>query len=141
MQDIFVCQRTPWPILGFKQDSPRLKANQIMPLACRDINTNAVRIRSTHPLANYITLVVIKIFFQRAFDNNHGFRTIPMSMNRHNRPGLQRIQHPLAMVTLTVTQVKTLTQPRVSLAFSDMESNSSVLTIIRICCISILGWL
>ena len=109
MQDIFVCQRAPWPILGFKQDCPRLKANQIMPLTCRDINSNAVRIRSTHPLANDIALVVIKIFFQRAFDNNHGFGTIPMSMNRHNRPGLQRIQHPLAMITLTVTQVKTLT--------------------------------
>lgn len=64
MQDIFVCQRAPQSILEFKQGSPRLKANQIIQLACMDINSNAVRIRKTHPLSNGITLVVIKKSFK-----------------------------------------------------------------------------
>ena len=107
---LILFQRLVRSILGFQQHRPALQALQTMPLILLYIQHNPTR----HHIYGIckIALFIIEVLLKMPTNANTRLRSVFMSVSRHHRPWLQRIQHPLRPVISTVAQIQVAAKPR-----------------------------
>ena len=104
IQDVFLSQRFPRPVLAFKQHRPTLQAFQAVPLSGRDVNER--------PAGEHVdgigqpALLVIEVFLEMPPQAHHRLGGGPVPMDGKHRPRLYGIQHALGLILRRIPQIQ-----------------------------------
>lgn len=97
-------QRGPGAVLALEEDGAGLQGLEGVPLHGGDIQHIAAG-HHIHRL-DQRAAVIVQILLEMPEDAHHRLRRGPVPMDRHHRPRLDRIQHPLRAVLRRIPQVQ-----------------------------------
>lgn len=123
---LFLLRLIPPPILRLKHHCPLFMHLQRMPLASLNLHNRMFPTRLHHKLIRDIALIIIMPHNHLPPNHTDSLRCLPVPVNRHHCPRLQRVEHPLAVILLTVPQVIVLPKSRGGLGMGG-ESGENVL--------------
>ena len=104
IQDVFLSQRFPRPVLALQQHRTTFQAFQAVPLPCWDIDE--------HPAGDHVdgigqsALLVIEVFLEMPTQAHHRLGGGPVPMDGKHRPRLYGIQHALGLILRRITQIQ-----------------------------------
>ncbi len=107
LQDITVLNRFILPLLHLQNHGTRLQGTNRMPLTSRNIQSNNLPIgRKLDGLRANPLQLVIELPNKSTSQTHYCFRSMSMPMYGQRTPRLYGVQHPLALVIRTVTEVQ-----------------------------------
>ena len=110
IQDVFLSQRFPRPVLALQQHRATLQAFQAVPLSGRDVNER--------PAGDHVdgigqpALLVIEVFLEMPPQAHNSLGSCPVPMDGKHRSGLNRIQHALGLILRRIPQIQVHTETR-----------------------------
>ena len=113
VQDVLRAQRLVAPVLHLQDHRPALQRTHPVPLPQRDVQRHdRTARRQLHRLRAAALQLIVVLLHQTTPKAHHRLRRTPVTVDRHLRPRLDRVQHPLRTVSGTVPQVLVHPQAR-----------------------------
>ena len=104
IQDVFLSQRFPRPVLALQQHRATLQAFQAVPLTGRDVNER--------PAGDHVDgigqppFLVIEVFLEMPPQAHNSLRSCPVPMDGQDRSRFDRIQHALGLILRRIPQIQ-----------------------------------